>query len=93
MWQQYIYASDHHCNCLTLLVFLACMQLEYKRMLVGLLVHLVTCGYVVSTIRTMHSLFQRNRVDVSIARHFVTEASLLFLLITSVRSSAFNRLL
>ncbi|VDD74086.1 unnamed protein product [Mesocestoides corti] len=48
-------------------------QLEYKRMLVGLLVHLVTCGYVLPTIRTMHSLFDRNRVDVSIARHFVTE--------------------
>ncbi|VDK33425.1 unnamed protein product [Taenia asiatica] len=48
-------------------------QLEYKRMLVGLLVHLITCGYVLPTIRTMHSLFERNHVDVSIARHFVTE--------------------
>ncbi len=44
-------------------------------MLVGLLVHLVTCGYVLPTIRTMHSLFDRNHVDVSIARHFVTEVS------------------
>ncbi|VDM33130.1 unnamed protein product [Hydatigera taeniaeformis] len=47
--------------------------LEFKRMLVGLLVHLITCGYVLPTIRTMHSLFERNHVDVSIARHFVTE--------------------
>lgn len=44
-------------------------------MLVGLLVHLVTCGYVLPTIRTMNSLFERNHVDVSIARHFVTEVS------------------
>ncbi|VDP84158.1 unnamed protein product [Echinostoma caproni] len=48
-------------------------QLEYKRMLVGLLVHLLSCGHVLPVIRTMHRLFTRNRVDVSIARHFVTE--------------------
>nr|CDS33038.1 negative elongation factor D [Hymenolepis microstoma] len=48
-------------------------QLEYKKMLVGLLVHLITCGYVLPTIRKMHLLFQRNHVDVSIVRHFVTE--------------------
>ncbi|KAF7257875.1 hypothetical protein EG68_05218 [Paragonimus skrjabini miyazakii] len=48
-------------------------QLEYKRMLVGLLVHLLYCGHVVPVVRTMHRLFTRNRVDVSIARHFVTE--------------------
>ncbi|BHF76236.1 hypothetical protein SprV_0501933400 [Sparganum proliferum] len=48
-------------------------QLEYKRMLVGLLMHLVVCGYVLPTIQTMHSLLERNRVDVSIARYFVTE--------------------
>ncbi|KAM7536835.1 hypothetical protein Aperf_G00000086263 [Anoplocephala perfoliata] len=48
-------------------------QLEYKRMLVGLLVHLITCGYVLPTIRKMHTLFEQNHVDVSIARNFVTE--------------------
>ncbi|OON19453.1 TH1 protein, partial [Opisthorchis viverrini] len=48
-------------------------QLEYKRMLVGLLVHLLYCGHVLPVIRTMHRLFTRNRIDVSIARHFVTE--------------------
>ncbi|VDN21333.1 unnamed protein product [Dibothriocephalus latus] len=48
-------------------------RLEYKRMLVGLLIHLVVCGYVLPTIQTMHSLLERNRVDVSIARYFVTE--------------------
>lgn len=48
-------------------------QLEYKRMVVGLLVHLLYCGHVLPVIRTMHRLFTRNRVDVSIARHFVTE--------------------
>lgn len=51
------------------------IQLEYKRMLVGLLVHLLSCGHVLPVIRTMHRLFTRNRVDVSIARHFVTEVS------------------
>ncbi|VDL11789.1 unnamed protein product [Hymenolepis diminuta] len=48
-------------------------QLEYKKMLVGLLVHLTTCGYVLPTIKKMHLLFERNHVDVSIVRHFVTE--------------------
>ncbi|CAH8451973.1 unnamed protein product [Heterobilharzia americana] len=48
-------------------------QLEYKRMLVGLLVHLLSCGHVIPVINTMHRLFLRNRVDVSIVRHFVTE--------------------
>ncbi|CAH8666739.1 unnamed protein product [Schistosoma haematobium] len=48
-------------------------QLEYKRMLVGLLVHLLSCGHVLPVINTMHRLFLRNRVDVSIVRHFVTE--------------------
>ncbi|CAH8869597.1 unnamed protein product [Trichobilharzia szidati] len=48
-------------------------QLEYKRMLVGLLVHLLSCGHVLPVINTMRRLFVRNRVDVSIVRHFVTE--------------------
>ncbi|CAL8088453.1 unnamed protein product [Calicophoron daubneyi] len=48
-------------------------QLECKRLLVGLLVQLLCCGYVLPVIRTMHRLFTLNRVDVSIARHFVTE--------------------
>ncbi|KAM7536289.1 hypothetical protein Aperf_G00000086059 [Anoplocephala perfoliata] len=50
-------------------------QLEYKRMLVGLLVHLITCGYVLSAIRKMHTLFERNHVGVSIAPNFATEHS------------------
>ncbi|KAH8866048.1 Negative elongation factor D [Schistosoma japonicum] len=48
-------------------------QLEYKRMLVGLFVHLLSCGHVLPVINTMHRLFLRNRVDVSIVRYFVTE--------------------
>ncbi|VDP45167.1 unnamed protein product [Schistosoma mattheei] len=53
-------------------------QLEYKRMLVGLLVHLLSCGHVLPVINTMHRLFLRNRVDVSIVRHFVTEVRDMF---------------
>ncbi|VEL29648.1 unnamed protein product [Protopolystoma xenopodis] len=48
-------------------------KLEYKRMLVGLLVHLVTCGYVVPVVQSMRRMFALNRIDVSLVRHFVTE--------------------
>lgn len=60
------------------------LQLEYKKMLVGLLVHLTTCGYVLPAIKKMHLLFERNHVDVSIVRHFVTEVSIIFYFVAVV---------